>query len=414
MRKKICILFIIFLVFNLISFNYSVFGTNTFNNQINEFDTRVEFKDSVADILGVPKEKGKINLYYFYGNECTVCEDSKLMIEDLKQTYSNYLNISTYEVWHNENNNKLLETSATPLGYTKTDGVPIILINDKKFVGYADFQKTQIEYIITSFINNYNNTLSPSLNTTYNLPILGNVDVKDISIPLLAAILGFIDGFNPCAMWILLLLISLFLGMKDRKKSLILGITFLFISGLVYFLSMFGINFVLDIFNYVWLKSIVAVFIFIAGLVNFIKYFKTRKADIGCTVVDDKKRKNVISKSNKIVNGKNFFISLIGIIVLAISVNSLELLCSLGFPVVFAEILSLNNITGIVKISYILLYVLFYMLDDVAVFTVSMITLKSTGITNKYNKLCTLTSSIIMIFIAILLLLKPSLLMLNF
>lgn len=177
---------------------------------------------------------------------------------------------------------------------------------------------------------------------------------------------------------------------------------------------MFGINFVLDIFNYVWLKSIVAVFIFIAGLVNFIKYFKTRKADIGCTVVDDKKRKNVISKSNKIVNGKNFFISLIGIIVLAISVNSLELLCSLGFPVVFAEILSLNNITGIVKISYILLYVLFYMLDDVAVFTVSMITLKSTGITNKYNKLCTLTSSIIMIFIAILLLLKPSLLMLNF
>lgn len=421
MRKKILIFFIIFLASIFISFKCTVFATNTLNtiNNSSLSDTRtdlIEYKDSVADIVNVPKDTGKINLYFFYGDGCIVCEDSVIMIEDLKQTYYNYLNIYTYEVWHNNDNNKLLEDSATQFGYTKSNGVPIILINDTMFVGYADFQKPQIEEIINGFIDNFNNINNKNLtkNNYYTLPILGKVDVKNSSIPLIAVVLGFIDGFNPCAMWVLILLISLFLGMKDRKKALILGTTFLFISGLVYFLSMFGINFVLDIFNYGWLKTIVAIFILVAGILNFKKYLKTRNEDAGCTVVNDKKRKTVISKSHKIINEENIIISLIGIIVLAVSVNSLELLCSLGFPVVFAEILSLNGITGIARILYILLYVLFYMLDDIIVFTISMITLKATGITNKYTKLCNLISSIIMITIAILLIIKPAWLMLNF
>lgn len=399
MRKKVLILLLI-LIF--------IFPIKTFGV--------TEFKDSVADIANVSKEYGKINLYFFYGDGCGVCEDTKVMLEELKQSYSDYLNVYYFETWHNEANDKLLEDSATQFGYTKSNGVPITLINDTMFIGFADFQKTKIEEIITGFIDDFNNNASPTLtpNNNYDLPILGTVDVKNVSLPLIAVILGFIDGFNPCAMWILLLLISLFLGMKDKKKALILGITFLFISALVYFLSMFGINFVLDIFDYVWLKTIVAIFILIAGIISFKKYLNTRKEDTGCTVVDEKKRKTVISKSRKIINEKNILLSIIGITILAISVNSLELLCSLGFPVVFAEILTLNNITGIFRILYILLYVLFYMLDDIIVFTISMVTLKATGITNKYTKLCTLISSVIMIFISILLLVKPSWLMLNF
>lgn len=375
-----------------------------------------EFKDSVADVVNVPKEYGKINLYFFYGDGCIVCNDSKIMIDELKQSYSNYLNVYYYETWHNEDNDKLLEDSATQFGYTKSNGVPITLINDTMFIGYADFQKPRIEEIIEGFIADFNNsiTIQSVQNNTYNLPILGTVDVKNISIPLIAIVLGFIDGFNPCAMWVLLLLISLFLGMKDRKRALILGSTFLFISGLIYFLSMFGINFVLDIFNYVWLKTIVAIFILIAGVLCFLKYLRTCKEDTGCSVVDAKKRKNIITKSHKIINDKSLILSIVGIITLAVSVNSLELLCSLGFPVVFVEVLTLNEIIGMSRILYILLYVLFYMLDDIIVFTLSMITLKATGITNKYTKLCTLVSSIIMIVIAILLIVKPSWLMLNF
>lgn len=417
--------------------NYT--GNSTANNIYKAWEEDFEhtfpsvYKDSVADVMNIKKEDSKINMYHFYGEGCHACNENIKMLEDIKNAYPEYVNLYTFETWYNTDNAKLLDDAATPLGYNKGDGVPITIVNDTLFVGFADFQKVKIEDIVKGFIDNLKNpvsSVSPSVssspnssitsaitsapNNNYDLPILGTIDTKTVSIPLATAVLGFVDGFNPCAMWVLILLISLFLGMKDRKKSWILGITFLFISALMYFLSMFGINYLVNIFNYVWLKSLVAVFILIAGILNFRKYLKTRKDDAGCNVVDDKKRKSVISKARNIVSEKNLIPALIGIIVLAVSVNSLELLCSLGFPMVFAEILSLNEITGITRILYTLLYVLFYMMDDIAVFSISMVTMKATGITNKYNKLCTLVSSIIMIVIAILLIVKPAWLMLNF
>ena len=114
------------------------------------------------------------------------------------------------------------------------------------------------------------------------------------------------------------------------------------------------------------------------------------------------------------MNNKNFLLSLIGISLLAISVNLIELACSLGFPLIFTEILAINKVKGIVKILYLLIYIFFYMLDDIFVFTISMVTLEATGITNKYNKLATLISSIIMIIMGLLLIFKPAWLMLNF
>ena len=125
--------------------------------------------------------------------------------------------------------------------------------------------------------------------------------MKKVSIPLVAVILGFIDGFNPCAMWILLFLINMLFGMKNKKKAWILGMTFLLVSGLVYFLSMLGINFVLSVATIKWIKIAIAIFILVAGILNLRKYFKTRKEEAGCTVVDDKKEKKNNYKVKKIL-----------------------------------------------------------------------------------------------------------------
>ena len=107
-------------------------------------------------------------------------------------------------------------------------------------------------------------------------------------------------------------------------------------------------------------------------------------------------------------------ISLIGISILAISVNLIELACSLGFPSIFTELLAINNVDGALKIIYLLIYIFFYMLDDMVIFIISMATLELTGITNKYTKITTLISAIIMIIMGLLMLFKPSWLMLNF
>ena len=387
MRKKIIFLILLFIPFFV-------------------FALSKDYVDNVYDIVGVEKEE-KVNLYLFHSADCSHCAAEIKWLSEIEDQYSEYLNVYKYEVTYDEANSKLMDQVVSKMKLSN-QSLPLTIIGDKTFNGYSDTTASLIENQIKEYAELESNP------NEIKIPILGNINMKKVSIPLVAVVLGFIDGFNPCAMWILLFLINMFFGMKDRKKAWILGMTFLLVSGLVYFLSMLGINFVLGIATIKWMKIAIALFILVAGILNMRKYFKIRKEEAGCTVVDSKKRKKLVTKMKKIMNSKTFFLAMLGIITLAVSVNLIELACSLGFPLIFTEILTINNIKGISRIIFLLIYIFFYMIDDMVVFAISMITVEATGITNKYNKLCTLISAIIMIAIGILLLVKPNWLMLNF
>lgn len=377
---------------------------------LNSFAISSSYVDKVYKIVNVKVEENKINLYLFHGATCPHCAEEKVWLEDIKDKYKSNLNVYYYEVWNDSYNAKLME-QVKDVFNIKTDGVPLTIVGEKYYIGFSKSTGSNIEYMIKDYITDDNKNNQEEKIT---LPIIGEVGIKSVSIPLVAVILGFIDGFNPCAMWILLFLINLLFGIKDKKKAWILGLTFLFISGFVYFLSMLGINLVLGIATINWMKIAIAIFILVAGIFNLRKYLKIRKEEAGCTVVDDKKRKKIIAKMRDIIKNKSFSLSLLGIIVLAASVNLIEMACSLGFPLVFNEVLTVNSITGFTKIICLLIYILFYMIDDIVVFTISMVTLEATGVTNKYNKLCTLISAIIMIVMGLLLIIKPDWLMFNF
>ena len=365
------------------------------------------YEDKVAKYTKIPIEENKINLYLFHGEGCPHCRDEKAWLKEIEEKYKDKLNFYYFEVWYDNNNANIMNQVKSDLNIER-DGVPLTIIGDKYFVGYSSVIGSNIENTIDEYLENEVNK------DEVKIPILGKINIKNVSIPLVAVILGFIDGFNPCAMWILLFLINLLFGMKNKRKAWTLGLTFLFMSGLVYFLSMLGINIILGITTINWMKKIIAIFILIAGLLNVKKYIDIKNEVAGCTVVDSKKRKKLISKMKEIINTKSFILSMIGIIILATSVNLIEMACSLGFPLVFNEILTVNNITSTMRILYLLLYIFFYMIDDIAVFGISMVTLEATGITNKYNKLCTLISAIIMIVMGLLLIFKPDWLMFNF
>jgi len=365
------------------------------------------YKDVVSKITKDKVIEGKMNIYLFHGAECPHCKEEAEWLKKIKTQYGNYVNVIKYEVWHDEENQKMMKKVSKKLE-ADADGVPFTVIGESYFIGYSDTIASKMENKIKEYANIKLNK------NEIKIPILGKINMKKVSIPLVAVVLGFIDGFNPCAMWILLFLINMFFNMKNRKRAFILGMTFLTVSAYIYFMSMLGINAILDIAEVNILKLAIGIFILVAGIINIKKYIKVRNEENGCTVVDDKKRKKLITKMKKIINEKSFALSFLGIVLLACSVNMIELACSLGFPMIFTEILSLNDITGVARIMNLLLYIIFYMLDDVVVFTVSMITLEATGITNKYNKLCTLVSAIIMVVMGTLLIFKPQWLMMNF
>ena len=369
-----------------------------------------DYQNKMASITNTEIEDGKVNFYLFKGEGCPHCADEEKWLQDIKKEYKDYVNFYEFEVWYDENNSKMMEKAKEIFDFSGP-GVPFTVIGDKYYSGFSDSIGTMMENTINDYLNT---EINDDFNKKIDIPILGKVNMKNSSLGIIAIVLGFVDGFNPCAMWILLFLINMFLGTKDKKKSWILGFTFVVISAFIYFLSMLGINVIIGVATVGYLKIAIAIFILIMGIFSLRKYLKIRKEEAGCSIVDNRKRKKLVTKVKKIISSKNFILSIVGISTLAISVNLIELACSLGFPMIFTEMLTINNITGISRILYLLLYIFFYMIDDMVVFTISMITLQATGITNKYNKLCALVSSIIMIIMGLLLIFKPEWLMLNF
>ncbi len=214
-------------------------------------------------------------------------------------------------------------------------------------------------------------------------------------------------------MWVLLFLINILIGTKDKKKMFILGNAFLLTSGLVYFLSMLGISFVLNITTVIWIRNIIAIVAVIIGILNIRTYIQTKNDD-GCHVVKDKKRRVLFQKIKKYTTKQSLLIGLVGMILLAASVNLVELACSLGFPAIFSEILAINKVSTIERIIYLILYDLFYMLDDILIFYIAMFTFNIKAVSNKYSKYSNLIGGIIILLIGILLLLKPEWIMFNF
>ena len=377
---------------------------------LNVFAVSKEYNDLVYKVVGEEVEKDKVNIYFFHRKGCPHCEKEIKFLNVIKDKYNN-LNIYSYETSESSTNSYYLK-SIKLLFNEGSNGVPYTVIGDKTFLGYNEFVGNQIEKAIQNYLN-INDAKTETEKNTFNLPLIGEFNAKEASIPLIAIVIGLIDGFNPCAMWTLLFLINMLFGMKNKKKMFLIGYTFLLTSGLVYFLSMLGISVILDMTTIKWIQIFIALIAIIAGILNIRTYIKTRN-DSGCHVIDDKKRKKVFNKINKIVNEKNLFFALIGVIMLAVSVNLVELACSLGFPAVFSEILALNNITGITRIIYLIIYVLFYMLDDIIVFTIATCTLSISTKSTKYTKYVNLIAGIIMILIGVLLIFKPEWVMLNF
>lgn len=245
--------------------------------------------------------------------------------------------------------------------------------------------------------------------------LFGVVSLKDVSLPIFTIILGAVDGFNPCAMWILIFLITMMFSMHDRFKMWILGLTFIFTSGFVYLCFMLSwLSLASFLSSVVLIRFLIACFAVLFGMVNIYRYFKSLNSDVGCDVTDKKKRVKIMERIKKIVNEKSFLLSILGIVLLAFSVNLIELLCSLGIPVMFTNVLAMNELSTLEYVIYIGLYLIFFLIDDILIFVIAMKTLKIKGISNKYTKYSHLIGGVIMVLLGILMVIKPEWLMFNF
>lgn len=372
------------------------------------FALNKDYKDIVKDYYNLD-ETENINIYLFYSKTCKHCHEEEEYLNDLKEKYQDKINIYKYEVTENIQNKKIMQELKNTFDIAN-NGVPFTVIGENYILGFNETYKEEFITIINKYLSdNTDNTNKNKATENYNIPIIG----KTNSVILIAIILGFIDGFNPCAMWILLLLINMCISIKDKKKMIIVCLTFIITSGLIYFLSMIGLGLIIDLTTITYIRNVIAVLAIILGIYNLLTFIKERKKT-GCHIVKNEKRKNIISKINNILKHNNILLLIGGAFLLATSVNIIEMACSLGFPTIFLEILTINKIKGLLKILYLLIYIFFYLIDDLIVFIISIKAFSAKGISTKYNKYVHLIGGIIMIILGLLLILKPEWIMLNF
>lgn len=378
-------------------------------------------------LLFIPKVNA-LDIHLFYSELCSTCEEEIKFLEEYKKEAD--INIIYYETTRNKENDELLSDVRKALN-NNDKTVPYTVIGTTGITGFNETVKNQIKaayefytYEFVDIVDVIQNDLDveyeiiPPLGQ-YDLPILGDVNPEDVSLPLVSIIIGFIDGFNPCAMWVLLFLLSIIVTMKDRKKMWIIGLTFLITSAVVYLAFMLAwLQIAITLSEIVWVRLIIALIALLGGAINLTSYYKERKKDNGCAVVDKEQRKSISKRIHKIVkqidNKKTFYLAILGVMGLAVSVNLVELACSSGLPLIFTQILAINNLSSLQYLLYILIYILFFLIDDIVIFAIAMKTLKLTGISTKYNKLSHLIGGILMLLIGILMIFKPEWLMFNF
>lgn len=375
------------------------------------------------------EEKKQVNVYLFHSNTCSHCKAEIEFLNEIQKEYEN-LKINLYEINDVKENKELMINIKEKLNID-SPMVPFTVIGDYYYIGYNDGVKDGIKNLIEKYTSEEQYDVIKDIidgkdvsnfkikNGEINKisTVFGEIDPAKISLPILSVIMGAIDGFNPCAMWVLIFLITMLFNMENKKRMWALGITFLVTSALIYLVFMFvwlGVATKL-LTTISWLKLLIGLVALIGAFINLKGFIKSIvKKDAGCEVVDNSKRKKIISKIKKYTSEKSFILAMSGVMLLAISVNAIELACSAGLPVLFTNVLALNDVNFIEKCIYIFIYIFFFLIDDIIVFFVAMFTLNIKALSTKYTKYSHLIGGIIMLIIGILIIFKPEWLMFNF
>ncbi|MDD2913049.1 MAG: hypothetical protein PHH17_00515 [Candidatus Pacebacteria bacterium] len=237
---------------------------------------------------------------------------------------------------------------------------------------------------------------------TINLPFLGEVNLFQFSLPVLSIVLGTIDGLNVCSIGALVLILSIVLVFKKRSSILFFGGLFLFVVSIVYgILVMFWyqvFSFILPFFTY--MRAAISAISFFGGIYFFKEFLRLRKG-LTCTMSNNKLvEKTVKHLQESFSSKKSFFALVLSVIFFAAVVTIIEFPCSAAIPVVFTSILAEKGVGILGYLFYILLYLFFYLLDEIVVFLVAVFTKKIWFREGKFITYATLAGSLVLFFIA--------------
>ncbi|OIO31383.1 MAG: glutaredoxin [Candidatus Yonathbacteria bacterium CG_4_10_14_3_um_filter_47_65] len=385
-----------------------------------------------------PPDTPSATIYMFGREDCKYCRAEREFVEDYVRHVDRFIARSWYyDIVKDKDAKELFEK------ITKANNIPqispLLLVGGRVIQGFATPETTGVliidgvsraldghdysieEYLSGGDVHKSGSGCSDDLNTTecavdtsgqfiFDLPFYGVADLRSFSLFPLSAVLGFVDGFNPCAMWVLVTFLLILMQVGDKKKMWQVAGLFILAEAVMYYLIL---NVWYKTWDFIGLDTIVTpaigVLAFGGGVYFLYRYFKD-KGKLVCDISGFEYQRGIEGKIRKLVNSPLTIIAALGVVGIALSVNIIEFACSIGIPQAFTKILEINSLNFFVQQFYMLVYTFFYMVDDFVVFGLALWGFDKIHLSYKYSRFSSLIGGILMIILGIIMFFAPNLL----
>ena len=353
-------------------------------------------------VQSVNAENNEITIELFRVDDCGHCQDTENIIKEILTEYSNI----TLKIYYIDDDTKP-ENLQKFKDYNLISSPAVVITNEttEQIVKFQDESKINKANIMAVIDGNYSETEEKSIIDFFGIQI----DLAQLSLPVLTIILGAIDSLNPCSFFVLLFLLSILLYTKSRKKMILIGGIFIFFSGFIYFLMMAAILNILTVVEFETTIALIAgIIAVIFGILNIKDFFYFKKGPTAS--ISEEKKGKLFKQMRKIIKITSIPSLIAATIILAISANSVELLCSFNLPVIYTQALDTYSMGMASNYLYLILYNIIYVIPLLIILGIMVITLGRWKLSEFQGRILKLFAGTMILSLGILLISKPSLL----
>lgn len=360
-----------------------------------------------ADAGVAPDAPATVHLVFFWGVGCPHCEQAKPYLDQLLLDYPT-LRIERVEVRQDRAGAKRFALEMKRLGISAAS-VPAFVVGARVEVGFDPDVTPQAlrTHVADALMGKTEVTVAPRF---VRLPLVGNVDPSAVSLPAFTVLVGLVDGINPCAMWVLLVLLSILVHVKSRRRIALFGGTFVVMSGVVYFLFMTAwVNlFALVGFSRV-ITIVLGTIVLVMGVIN-LKEVIWFKQGVSLTIPETAKPK-LYRRMRSISGAASLPAAFLGIAALAFFVNLIELGCTLGLPAIYTRVLTLHEgLSPLGRYGYLALYNVAYVVPLALIVAAYALTLHRMTLSKRGAKALKAVSGTLLVLFGLLFILAPDVL----
>lgn len=393
--------------------------------EIRSLFVRVAVAAVLVACVSTPAAAADARLYFFSATNCPHCAEVRPHLEQLAERHPE-LEIIEHDIWADREAFKLLRDLLDTHGDQPVT-TPTIFLGRQLWIGLNEETVLEIEAEVsrclaegcpdamarldatdsTDRINGASQ--EPEQARDMSLPLLGTIDAREVSLPLVTLVLGLLDSFNPCAFFVLLFLLSLMVHAHSHARMLTVGVVFVTFSGLIYFLFMAAwLNLFLVTGAVRYVTVIAGLVAMVAGLIN-LKDFAISQRGVSLSL-SERSKSRLYQKTRHLIQAGSYPSLLGGTAVLAIAANSYELLCTAGFPMIYTRILTLRQLDSWSYYGYLAFYNLVYIVPLMAIVIIFSMTLGAHKLTEREGRSLKLISGMMMISLGGVLIFAPGLL----